>query len=148
MSKFGFCQPSVNAPSRMVAKPQICAILLHVLPHATSMQTVTKSGASLRVVIQWLSTILMLLIVPYSHANKAEELTATTVNADAVILHPNGSWGCVDTRKVAEAKTKRAAIESESGYPSGTRPGFFGIGRCVAKDHLANISAFLGGKGW
>jgi hypothetical protein len=89
-----------------------------------------------------------LLIALNAHADSAEDISATTANGDAVVLHPNGYWEYVDTKKAAETKTKVEAMERESGCPVGTRPSFLGIGRCIAKDDPALKKGSRSGKGW
>jgi hypothetical protein len=77
-----------------------------------------------------------------------EDIVAKTSNGDEVILHPNGYWEYVDTKKAAVAKTKVEKIAREEGCPKGTRASFFGIGRCIPNDDPALKRGSLSGKGW
>jgi hypothetical protein len=81
-------------------------------------------------------------------ATEDEDINAETSNGDKVILHSNGYWEYVDTKKAAIAKTKVEAIAREEGCPKGTRASFFGFGRCIANGDPALNRGSLSGKGF
>lgn len=78
----------------------------------------------------------------------AEDIVAKTASGDEVVLHPNGYWEYLDAQKAAEAKVKVEKIAREEGCPRGTRPSFFGLGRCIANGDPLLKRGSLSGKGW
>lgn len=77
-----------------------------------------------------------------------EDIAAKTASGDEVILHPNGYWEYLDTKKAAAATIKVEKIARDEGCPRGTRPNFFGLGRCIANDDPVLKRGSLSGKGW
>lgn len=61
----------------------------------------------------------------------AQTVEATTAAGDKVLLHPNGRWEYVDTRKAAEARKVAEEFPENQGCPPGSQGGLFGIGRCI-----------------
>lgn len=93
--------------------------------------------------------ILICLFLPHVPIWAADEvIEATTKSGDVVILHPNGYWEYVDSKKAAAAKVKVEEIARSEGCPKGTRPSFFGIGRCISIGDDSLKRGSLSGKGW
>lgn len=78
---------------------------------------------------------------------EAPPMRATTANGDAVILHPNGRWEFVDTKKAAEAKEVAKQFPENQGCPPGTQGGFLGFGRCIPIGDKDFNRGSLSGKG-
>jgi len=77
-----------------------------------------------------------------------QDTHATTASGEEVILHPNGYWEYVDTKKAAVTKAKLEAQAQSEGCPKGTRASFFGYGRCISIGDDALKRGSLSGKGW
>jgi hypothetical protein len=91
---------------------------------------------------------LNLAALTHAAETSTEDVLAKTASGDEVVLHPNGYWEYLDTKKAAEAKVKVEKIAREEGCPRGTRPSFFGLGRCIANDDPLLKRGSLSGKGW
>jgi hypothetical protein len=76
-----------------------------------------------------------------------EDIAATTANGEKVILHANGYWEYVDEKKAAVTKAKLQELAKEEGCPRGTRPSFFGYGRCISVGDEVLKRGSLSGKG-
>ncbi len=76
-----------------------------------------------------------------------EEIQATTVSGDQVILHPNGRWEFVDSKKALEAAKVAKQYPENQGCPAGTQGGLFGLGRCIAPGDKDFNRGSLSGKG-
>lgn len=74
-------------------------------------------------------------------------INATTANGDAVVLHPNGRWEFIDTKKAAEAKEVARQFPENQGCPPGTQGGLLGVGRCIPIGDKDYNRGSLGGKG-
>jgi hypothetical protein len=77
--------------------------------------------------------LLMLILAPLTVLAEpaSENLLATTVNGDQVILHPNGRWQYVDERKAEVASKAFAQFPENQVCPPGWQGGHFGLGRCI-----------------
>lgn len=80
-------------------------------------------------------------------AEAGQDITAKTAQGDQVVLHPNGRWEFIDTKKAAAAKEVANQYEENQGCPNGTQGGFLGFGRCISKDDKDYNRGSLGGKG-
>jgi hypothetical protein len=60
----------------------------------------------------------------------AENIEATTINGDKVILLPNGRWEFVDSAKATEAGKIAKQYPENQVCPPGSQGGFFGT-RCI-----------------
>lgn len=100
-----------------------------------------------------MKTILALLMLsaltmqPVLADNAPAPIHATTANGDAVVLHPNGRWEFIDTKKAAEAKEVAKQFPENQGCPPGTQGGLLGIGRCIPIGDKDYNRGSLGGKG-
>lgn len=100
-----------------------------------------------------MKTILALLMLctltsqPAFADNTPASINATTTNGDAVVLHPNGRWEFVDTKKAADAKEIAKQFPENQGCPPGTQGGLLGIGRCIPIGDKDYNRGSLGGKG-
>lgn len=74
-------------------------------------------------------------------------INATTANGDPVVLHPNGRWEFIDTKKAAEAKEVAKQFPENQGCPPGTQGGLLGIGRCIPIGDKDYNRGSLSGKG-
>lgn len=72
-----------------------------------------------------------LLAGPALAADGSGDLKAVTPDGDQVVLHANGRWEFVDTKKAAQAAEVAKQFPENQGCPSGTQGGLFGFGRCV-----------------
>lgn len=88
-----------------------------------------------------------LSVNPVMAADAGQDITAKTAQGDQVVLHPNGRWEFVDTKKAAAAKEVASQYEENQGCPNGTQGGFLGFGRCISKDDKDFNRGSLGGKG-
>jgi hypothetical protein len=93
----------------------------------------------------------LMLCTLFSTPVLAEEtpapIKATTANGDPVILHPNGRWEFVDTKKAAEAQEVAKQFPENQGCPPGTQGGLLGLGRCIPIGDKDYNRGSLGGKG-
>lgn len=100
-----------------------------------------------------MKTILALLMLctfasqPALADNAPAPINATTANGDAVVLHPNGRWEFIDTKKAAEAKEIAQQFPENQGCPPGTQGGLLGVGRCIPIGDKDYNRGSLGGKG-
>lgn len=72
---------------------------------------------------------------------------AVTANGDEVVLHPNGRWEFIDTKKAAKAKEIAQQFPENQGCPSSMQGGFLGYGRCIPKGDKDYNRGSLSGKG-
>lgn len=97
-----------------------------------------------------LLSILMLCILACQTAladDSAAPIQATTASGDAVILHPNGRWEFIDTKKAAEAKVVADQFPENQVCPPGAQGKFLGIGRCIPVGDKDYNRGSLSGKG-
>src|SRR5690348_11961286 len=59
------------------------------------------------------------------------DINAVTDQGEKVMLHPNGRWEFVDSKKAAQAAEVAKQFPENQGCPAGTQGGLFGFGRCV-----------------
>jgi len=78
---------------------------------------------------------------------EGKDITAATPQGDQVILHPNGRWEFVDTKKAAVAKEVASQYVENQGCPHGTQGGFLGFGRCIAEGDKDFNRGSMSGKG-
>ena len=78
---------------------------------------------------------------------EGKDITAATPQGDQVILHPNGRWEFVDTKKAAVAKEVASEYVENQGCPHGTQGGFLGFGRCIAEGDKDFNRGSMSGKG-
>lgn len=94
-------------------------------------------------------TVFLLLLSTLSFADELiEKMEATTTGGDKVILHPNGRWEFVDSKKAIEAAAVMKQQPDEQTCPPGSRPGLFGLGRCIHVGDKDYSRGSLSGKGW
>ena len=74
-------------------------------------------------------------------------IKATTADGDPVVLHPNGRWEFVDTKKAAEAKEVARQFPENQGCPPGTQGGLLGLGRCIPIGDKDYNRGSMSGKG-
>lgn len=84
---------------------------------------------------------------PVSAEEASKDITAVTPQGDQVILHPNGRWEFVDTKKAAVAKEVASQYAENQGCPHGTQGGFLGFGRCIAEGDKDFNRGSMSGKG-
>ena len=89
----------------------------------------------------------LLLSTPAFAESDGKDITAATPQGDQVILHPNGRWEFVDTKKAAVAKEVASQYVENQGCPHGTQGGFLGFGRCIAEGDKDFNRGSMGGKG-
>ncbi len=84
----------------------------------------------------------------FAHAEtQPKDLEAITPQGDQVLLHPNGRWEFIDTKKATQAKEIAQQFPENQGCPSGTQGGFLGLGRCVAIGDKDYNRGSMSGKG-
>jgi hypothetical protein len=88
-----------------------------------------------------------LLSAPALADEPGKDLQAETPSGDKVILHPNGRWEFIDTKKAAEAKEVAKQYPENQGCPPGTQGGYLGLGRCIPIGDKDYNRGSLGGKG-
>ena len=76
-----------------------------------------------------------------------KDLQAETSSGDQVILHPNGRWEFIDTKKAAEAKEVAKQFPENQGCPPGTQGGYLGLGRCIPIGDKDYNRGSMSGKG-
>jgi len=69
--------------------------------------------------------------IPASADEVGADIQASTANGDKVILHPNGRWEFVETKKAVEAAKISKQYPENQGCPPGAQGGLFGLGRCI-----------------
>lgn len=61
----------------------------------------------------------------------AKDINAISTNGDQVVLHPNGRWEFIDSKKaVQSAEIAKQYLENQ-GCSHGEQGGFLGLGRCI-----------------
>lgn len=89
-----------------------------------------------------------MLFTAVAHAeSEPKDIAATTPQGDQVVLHPNGRWEFVDTKKAAVAKEVASQFIENQGCPNGTQGGFLGFGRCIAEGDKDFNRGSMSGKG-
>lgn len=104
-----------------------------------------KPDLLFKVCLLWISLTLSSILVIAAEAG--EDIAAKTAQGDQVVLHPNGRWEFIDTKKAAVAKEVASQYEENQGCPHGTQGGFLGFGRCISKDDKDFNRGSLSGKG-
>ena len=89
----------------------------------------------------------LLVSTPAFAEGDGKDITAATPQGDQVILHPNGRWEFVDTKKAAVAKEVASQYVENQGCPHGTQGGFLGFGRCIAEGDKDFNRGSMSGKG-
>lgn len=72
---------------------------------------------------------------------------AATPDGDQVVLHANGRWEFVDTKKAAQAAEIAKQFPENQGCPPGTQGGLLGFGRCVPIGDKDYNRGSMSGKG-
>lgn len=94
------------------------------------------------------SLILTFMLISAAIAGEMpNDIQATTVNGDAVVLHPDGQWTYVDNKKAAQAQ-EVARKFSKDGCPTDAQGTLLGLGRCITKGDKEYNRGSLSGKGW
>lgn len=94
------------------------------------------------------SLILTFLLASAAIAGEAPaDLKAVTDSGDVVVLHPNGRWEFVDSKKAAEAQAIAEQFPENQGCPSSMQGGFLGFGRCIPKGDKDYNRGSMSGKG-
>lgn len=60
-----------------------------------------------------------------------QDITATSINGDQVVLHPNGRWEFIDTKKAVKAAEIAKQYPENQGCVNGEQGGFLGLVRCI-----------------
>lgn len=97
-----------------------------------------------------LSLLLTLLLTAPAIALADEigsDIATTTPTGDKVILHPNGRWEFVDSKKAVQAAEVAKQYPENQGCPPGTQGGFLGFGRCVPIGDKDYNRGSMSGKG-
>ena len=89
----------------------------------------------------------LLCSVSLTWADIPSDLSAETADGEKVILHPNGRWEFVDTKKAIEAKKVADTFVENQGCPNGTQGGFLGFGRCIPPGDKDFNRGSMSGKG-
>ena len=72
------------------------------------------------------------IIASENTANNTQgDITATSTNGDKVVLHANGRWEFVDTKKAVQAAEIAKQYPENQGCNNGEQGGFLGLGRCI-----------------
>lgn len=87
------------------------------------------------------------MVNPVFAEEAGKDITAATSQGDQVILHPNGRWEFVDSKKAAVAKEVASQYVENQGCPHGTQGGFLGFGRCIAEGDKDFNRGSMSGKG-
>ena len=97
----------------------------------------------------WLSVLIALstLSMPTLADEPGKELQAVTPSGDKIILHPNGRWEFIDTKKAAEAREVAKQFPENQGCPPGTQGGYLGLGRCIPIGDKDYNRGSMSGKG-
>lgn len=89
-----------------------------------------------------------MICISLLHAEtEPQDFTATTAQGDKVVLHPNGRWEFIDTKKAMEAKAVAKQFPENQGCPAGTQGGLLGFGRCISADDKEFNRGSMSGKG-
>ncbi|CAG0948732.1 hypothetical protein MTYP_00044 [Methylophilaceae bacterium] len=72
---------------------------------------------------------------------------ATTTDGDQVMLHPNGRWEFVDSKKAAQAAAVAQKFPENQVCPPGSQGKFLGFGRCIPPGDKDFNRGSLSGKG-
>jgi len=88
-----------------------------------------------------------LLSAPVLADEPGKDLQAETPSGDKVILHPNGRWEFIDTKKAAEAKEVAKQYPENQVCPPGTQGGYLGLGRCIPIGDKDYNRGSMSGKG-
>lgn len=80
-------------------------------------------------------------------ADAYQDIEATTASGDKVILHPNGGWEYIDTKKAEVANAIASQHPENQICPKGAQRANFGYGRCILPGDKDYNRGSLGGKG-
>jgi hypothetical protein len=89
----------------------------------------------------------LLAYTNFIFADTYKDIEATTSKGDKVILHPNGGWEYVDTKKAVEANAIASQHPENQICPKGAQRANFGYGRCILPGDKDYNRGSLGGKG-
>lgn len=78
---------------------------------------------------------------------ESKDVVAKTSQGDQVVLHANGRWEFIDTKKAIEAKEIALQFPENQGCPSGMQGGFLGLGRCIPVGDKEYNRGSMTGKG-
>ena len=92
----------------------------------------------------WLGALIAL---PVLAEDAPSDIRAVTPNGDQVLLHPNGRWEFIDTKKAAEAREVAKQFPENQGCPTGTQGGYLGLGRCIPIGDKDYNRGSMSGKG-
>lgn len=60
-------------------------------------------------------------------------ITATSTTGDQVVLHLNGRWEFIDTKKALQAAKVAKQYPENQGCTNGEQGGLLGFGRCIPR---------------
>ena len=89
----------------------------------------------------------VLFASPAYAIGEGKDITAATPQGDQVLLHPNGRWEFIDSKKAAVAKDVASQYVENQGCPHGAQGGFLGFGRCIAEGDKDFNRGSMSGKG-
>lgn len=92
-------------------------------------------------------SLVLLIALPALADDTPSDIRAVTPSGDQVVLHPNGRWEFVDTKKAAEAKEVAKQFPENQGCPPGTQGGLLGYGRCIPIGDKDYNRGSMSGKG-
>jgi hypothetical protein len=95
------------------------------------------------------SLVLTFLLISAAVAEETPaDIRATTANGDAVILHADGQWEYVDTKKAQQAQEVARKLNNRVDCPVNSQGTLLGFGRCIRKGDKEYNRGSLSGKGW
>ncbi len=96
----------------------------------------------------WFSLLSLLLISSMTiAAEPAQSIRAQTEAGDEVVLHPNGRWEFIDTKKAEQAAAVAKEFPENQVCPPGSQGKFLGFGRCIPPGDKDFNRGSLSGKG-
>lgn len=95
---------------------------------------------------RFLLSIVLLMSTSLLFAGDYPDIEATTAQGDKVILHPNGGWEYVDTKKAEVANAIASKHPENQICPKGAQRANFGYGRCILPGDKDYNRGSLGGK--
>lgn len=96
----------------------------------------------------WLLLCASMFFIYTAHADTApKDILAVTPQGDEVLLHPNGRWEFINSKKAIDAKEIAQQFPENQGCPSNTQGGFLGLGRCVSVGDKDYNRGSMSGKG-
>jgi hypothetical protein len=96
---------------------------------------------------KWIFLIFIWLYSSLVFADAGIDIEATTAQGDKVILHPNGGWEFIDTKKAKVANEIASQHPENQICPKGAQRANFGYGRCILPGDKDYNRGSLGGKG-